>query len=462
MGPSSSPFNSDRIRGSRADIHSGTGGGGGAGPSGSGDRASGGGAGGSSSPNQRFTSSFFSASTSPGGPDPETGSLGALAAKDFGSKSIFGPSGLRAKGRTPSGSARHTVTFGRTPSFSRGLRPSKSPPPTGSLGPGGASGSAPDEDDFAPPIESLGEDSEMGDTSYSGRRRSFANAATSSSPRRSDLSTQQMVNNTSLSSSFGSTIEDPSLRTILVFGFSRLLESAILDQFSNHGKVESSDWISLDASSASDGCLEIVYKEAYAALRAIRRNGDLLPGIAMVGVRWKDDGKQRESILNGINSPAFTRSGSGSSGALATSSSAAATSSISAHSGKSSTPALASNTGTPNGAANRSLIGRPISVLGTKDAVFAPSPSGAKGANPLNQLRSWGAGGGDSPARHTASPGVGGGAGPSSSLFIARQNQAAPGANGAQTGVQQQQQQAGGATPGSGFLGRINDAVFGW
>lgn len=93
----------------------------------------------------------------------------------------------------------------------------------------------------------------MGDTSYSARRRSFANAAMSSSP----LSSSQMINvNTpSLSSSFSSNIEDPSLRTILVFGFSRSLESAILDQFSNHGKVESSDWISLDASSASDGCL---------------------------------------------------------------------------------------------------------------------------------------------------------------------------------------------------------------
>ena len=82
---------------------------------------------------------------------------------------------------------------------------------------------------------------------------------------------------------------------------------------------------------------------------------------------------------------------------------------------------------TPGG---RSQVGRPMSVIGNRDAVFAPSPSGAKGGNAFSQLRN--AAWGSSPA-------------PSNGAL-----QSAP----ATTPAAQQ--------GGGGMLGKLSDVVFGW
>ncbi len=289
-----------------------------------------------------------------------------------------------------------------------------------------------EEEDDAPPIESLGDDSEMGEASFasasfragSGGRElgqsTTGNAASAAATSRSPTKEQA----------------DPAMRTVLVFGISRNLEAPILEQFSTFGAVESTDWISLSNSSGvSDGCLEVVYKESWAALRAVRRSGEIIGGIALVGVRWKDDNVHREMVLNGLSSTIFTSIGGAALNGAA--SSAIATSSVQSQSANNkaapatSAGAAAGARGTPS----RSQIGRPISVFGNKESIFAPSPSAAKGGNPLSQLRSAAFGSG------TSSPT------PSAPI-------AAP--------AQQKAAQAGTPQQSSGLLGRLNDAVFGW
>ncbi|KDN49584.1 hypothetical protein K437DRAFT_255261 [Tilletiaria anomala UBC 951] len=443
-GPST-PFGSDRIRSSRADIGAGSGVGGT-----------------SSSPNQRFSSAFFTS-----GSPADAAGVGSLDDSAFGAgKSVFGPSGLRSKGRAPSG--RHSVSFGRSPSLSRGLRLSKSPPAASicaSAGAAAGAGAGMDEEDYAPPIESLAQDNEMSDSSFAAQRSmardesGFLGRASGAPAKTAAPEAGASHNLRGSSHQTSAAADNPSLRTILVFGFPRALEAVITEHFSTLGLVQSTDWVTLSAVSTTDGCLEIVYKDPWAALRAIRRNGEIFAGIAMVGVRWKDDGLQREMIVGGLSSGAFTKgtgaSPNGTPSASTAAHAAAAGPGSSTSAGANGiaptqrTSTLSGGTGTP-----RTHIGRPISVIGSKNAVFASSPSASGGArgsgsgsngNPLTQLRN-AAFGGTSAGTSSVGPTA------ASSLFAQR-----PAGNEGASGGSAKGQQ-----PGSGLLGRINDAVFGW
>ncbi|PWN50911.1 hypothetical protein IE53DRAFT_74566 [Violaceomyces palustris] len=49
----------------------------------------------------------------------------------------------------------------------------------------------------------------------------------------------------------------------------------------------------------------LTYSAPYQALRAIRRNGEIVSGACIVGVRWEDDNLHQISLTGGIDAPFF-------------------------------------------------------------------------------------------------------------------------------------------------------------
>lgn len=157
--------------------------------------------------------------------------------------------------------------------------------------------------------------------------------------------------------------EDTTLRTVCLYGFPRSLEGVVMDHF-GLGLV-SSEWAPFVPSDDGPGCVQAVYSDPHAAMRALRRSGELIAGVALVGVRAKDDAQQRALLLDGLSS--FTNemqrpSVSNTPNPLAQTPSRIPT--------LASTPRQHAAEAAP--ARTRASLGRPLSLIGTKDSALAP------------------------------------------------------------------------------------------
>jgi hypothetical protein len=70
---------------------------------------------------------------------------------------------------------------------------------------------------------------------------------------------------------------------IQIFGFSPALIESVIHHFSQLGEI-------VDYSAAPDGgnWVTVTYREAWCAARAVRRNGEIIGGRLMIGVKWVD------------------------------------------------------------------------------------------------------------------------------------------------------------------------------
>ncbi|PWN21296.1 hypothetical protein BCV69DRAFT_282031 [Microstroma glucosiphilum] len=405
-----------------------------------GSRSSAEGLGQPTSPMQGFSSSFFS---SPSGVEGGGSTRGAQ------SESMFGAGGLRgstARRGTPGGRGdSRDAPFGtpaRDPRSSSLLRASSvgSPPGNSSLN-GGA------DDDDAPPFEALADADvsrpDFGSSSFAMADSSMGGPATSTSPPRNgglypSPSMSQVLTRPS-STGPAPSGADSSLCTLLLYGFSSSLTSTVLSHFGGIGDIVSSSSLAPSSDgSASSECLRVVYSAPQFALRALRRSGELVAGVAYVGVRFADEGLHREVLLNGINSNMLL-------------SAAGASSSASLGLSPSNAPAMPVSNGTTSSSSALSRptrestpsFGRPINIVDSPAAALRAraNPNGAPGSSsPFGKVGSlFGAGvtgsgsGGSGAASGTGTP-------------------VKAGANGAQ----------GPATPGGSVMGRIGDAIFGW
>lgn len=330
-------------------------------------------------------------------------------------------------------------------------------------------------DDDAPPSEALADE----DTSRMDYATSFSESAKilATSPpaaqAASSVASRQAAQYGGLTPSSGSAAAaesgsgDARFRTLLVFGFPSSLNQTIISHFSSIGEVISSSSILAgndSGSNAMSDCLRIIYAEPWHALRALRRNGEMVAGIAYVGVRWADESLHQEMILHGISSSTFADgSASNSLGPSAPSpapfdaSNPSRPKSLSTSGEVSRSSASTNSTGTGTGAGARSardstpLFGRPINIVDSPAAALrARAPATAAGApgsgtsSPLSKAMGlFGGGGGGGSGSNTAAAGT-----PSKAAVGT-----AAGAAGGGPG-----------TPGnnSGMLSRVGDAIFGW
>ncbi|KAM0752292.1 hypothetical protein T439DRAFT_324364 [Meredithblackwellia eburnea MCA 4105] len=262
----------------------------------------------------------------------------------------------------------------------------------GGLFRGGAGGM---EDDDAPPIDSLGE-LDGADTSAS---MSFSPPFEQSEPlRRPALSHTP--------SSTTQPIPQPQVvkvYPVYIFGFPSSALSLVLDHFTPLGTItrtipspEGGNWVTID------------FVEPWAAMRAARKNGEVLGGVLMIGVKVVDEEALRLAL-------AGEESGERTSTPVA---------------GGSSTPAPANQPprfGTPSGGG----VGKPITVLGPSSAFKPPAPT-----PPRRGL--FGVGGGGPPSGATPTD-------PHASLFAEKNRQA--------LAAKEEQK---------GMLGKVSDLVFGW
>lgn len=186
-----------------------------------------------------------------------------------------------------------------------------------------------------------------------------------------------------------------------VFGFPASATDLILDFFSQFGDI-----VSKTPSTEGGNWVTIVYAQPWSAARAVRKNGEVLGGVLMVGVKAVDEDGLRRALAGGEGGNEVVPTSQG-------------------------TP----RTHTPVSTSTPSGVGRPVNVLGPQSAFkAAPTPT-RKGF--------LGLGGG-------ASTGTSGGADAHASLFAERSKQAV---------LAQQQQQGQGQ---KGVIGRVSDLVFGW
>ena len=309
------------------------------------------------SPVGRFSSSFFNerrddASFS------RAGSVGPGTPWRGGKESIFGAGGLRGgrQSATPaptSSAAGGSATPARKTSMdspARSIR-SNSTPPAASTSFNVAHGAMDEEDDDDAPPQELLEDeasaaaqsSFLGPSSgstYSNNFRSSAGSDSASAqkllPGRSALSTpssnalQRTSPGLGATSSSGVDVTSSSARgdasaeknsalgsaqrTVLVYGYPTWMEKAVLELFASIGGVELIEAIDLTGSGSAQEqataqpnspqlscCTRIRYTESFQALHALRRNGEVVAGACMVGVRWEDDNFHQVALTNGID-----------------------------------------------------------------------------------------------------------------------------------------------------------------
>ncbi len=309
------------------------------------------------SPVGRFSSSFFNDRR-----DDASFSRAGSAAPGTpwrgGKESIFGAGGLRGgrQSATPAPASANAGTFG-TParktsmeSPARSIR-SNSTPPAASAAFNVASGAMDEEDDDdAPPQERLEDE-----TSTAAHSSLLGTSSTSSgmysanyrSPAAADATSPQKLlptrNTLSASSATALQRTSPSLtpaatassegyastptgdasaeknstlglaqRTVLVFGYPTWMEKAVLELFASIGGVELMEAIDLTGSGSAQEqasaqpsapalscCTRIRYAESFQALHALRRNGEVVAGACMVGVRWEDDNFHQVALTNG-------------------------------------------------------------------------------------------------------------------------------------------------------------------
>lgn len=197
--------------------------------------------------------------------------------------------------------------------------------------------------------------------------------------------------------------------SVYVFGFPAAATDLVLDFFTQFGEI-----VSTTPSTEGGNWVTITYAQAWSAARAARKNGEILGGALMIGVKAVDEDGLRRALAGAEGGQDLVPSAP------------------SATSG----PRQNGNTGggatsTPSG------VGRPVNVLGPQSAFkAAPTPT-RKG---FLGLGGGGSGGG---ATATSTPS---GADPHASLFAEKSKQAA---------LAQQPQQ-------KGVLGKVSDMVFGW
>ncbi|GAA5884638.1 hypothetical protein JCM16303_003694 [Sporobolomyces ruberrimus] len=197
--------------------------------------------------------------------------------------------------------------------------------------------------------------------------------------------------------------------SVNVFGFPTSALDLVLDYFSQFGEV-----VSKKVSEEGGNWVTIEYAQPWSAARAARKNGEILGGVLMVGVKVIDeDGLKRT---------------------LAAAESGGEVSHVQPSSSGAGTPRPGS--AAAGGGGGGSSMGRPVQVFGPGSAFkAAPTPT-KKGFLGL------GGGGGGTPQQGASS----GGQDQHASLFAEKSKQAA---------MQQDQGQ-------KGMLGKVSDLVFGW
>lgn len=358
------------------------------------------------------------------------------------------------------------------------------------LGGAGAGGDDNDEDD-APPAETLaeadGSRNDFAGTSFGEGvdamatsppfRKSLGGLHSSSSSSSSSLGRLQMPLNGGMSTPYSQAQSQSlqplgqkqpaksSLCTLLIYGFPSNVTSTVLSHFGAIGEIVSHSSISTGGTSGNDApvvseCLRVVYGEPWHALRALRRNGELVAGTVYVGLRWADESLHQEMMINGINSPVFSSASGVSSNGLVPSAPCTV----------SSVPSPAPLPGTEGGrptsvssgagAGARSArdwtpsFGRPINIIDSPAAALRARTAGSQG----------GVGSGTSSPFSKAigglfGPGTASSSGPGSVIGTPSKAKASAGGGAGAQGA------AGGpGTSGnqSGVIGRLGDAIFGW
>ncbi|KAK4051152.1 hypothetical protein OIV83_002974 [Microbotryomycetes sp. JL201] len=242
-----------------------------------------------------------------------------------------------------------------------------------------------EQDDDAPPISSLGD--MEGNDSLGGFNTEPLNQSTSGGAQNSN---SQSANGYAIN----------------VFGFPSSALDLVLEYFAQFGDV-----VATTPSSEGGNWVTIVYAQAWSAFRAARKNGEVLGGALMIGVKAVDEDHLRQAVASNEN-------GGGS---------ASDKLDVAAHNTTSSQSRVSLPSATPSG--------KQSNVLGP-DSAFKPTPprrglfGGAPGTANVK-----------SPLSSSSS------ADPHASLFAEKSRQAV---------LQQQGQQH------RGLLGKVSDAVFGW
>lgn len=93
---------------------------------------------------------------------------------------------------------------------------------------------------------------------------------------------------------------------LIVFGFPPNLQSSVLKEFSSIAPLVYNS-LTQDSPSTSNGPSEIpttgsnwftiAYDNDWAAMRALRKNGDIIADNAMIGVRWADNSKNLDDLI---------------------------------------------------------------------------------------------------------------------------------------------------------------------
>lgn len=328
-----------------------------------------------------------------------------------------------------------------------------------------------DDDDDAPPQERLEDQAPASSTSvFSVSRNSTRELSVPNSlPSRANSSEPALGSSPSKSGQSDNTSErasalDLAHRTVLVYGYPPWMEKAVLELFAAAGAIEVIEAIDVTGSgSAQDQaaanangpllpcCTRVRYAEAFQALQALRRNGEVVAGACVVGVRWEDENFHQIALTNGTDavfrmevfpSARFadmfkassrqiahpTPSAAASASANAYSSSPAkSASTANGQSGTTVSTSSANDTGRmPTSSSAYPAFGRPMSVINDPSVLYKPSAS----ANSTN-----------SPFKAASLLFGTGAAAPKPAVASAPAPQAAK---------------------STGVLGRITDGIFGW
>ncbi|KAN0063755.1 hypothetical protein ACQY0O_003805 [Thecaphora frezii] len=304
-----------------------------------------------SSPVGRFSSSFFNERRDDSDGLGRSGSVGPGAWRG-GRESIFGAGGLRGgrKSMTPAPSSGGAMQAPDTPasrlaagdtSFSpgRSFRAATSPPGRSSSFATGMD----DDDDDAPPQEALDDakpsspgSAIYGNSSFAAFGASLNRSNTIDSGLRSSGNGGggggasgslggaggaggAVVSSASSGGTGGqltgrAAAVDRAQRTVLIYGYPHWMEKAVLELFAAIGGVELIEAIDITGSgSAQDQaqtqpagpflpcCTRLVYEAGFQALHALRRNGEIVAGACIVGVRWEDENYHQISVTNGVD-----------------------------------------------------------------------------------------------------------------------------------------------------------------
>ncbi|GAA5997868.1 uncharacterized protein JCM10292_006870 [Rhodotorula paludigena] len=279
--------------------------------------------------------------------------------------------------------------------------PSKSPKFAPYTAPPRATAYRREAEEDAPPVASLNEydgpdtSSLQVDSGMNGLRRSPSN-----DPNASPFATSSALPHPGSSSS-----ANKSGYAVNIFGFPASALELILDHFAQFGEVVSST-----PSTEGGNWVTVVYAQPWSAARASRKNGEILGGVLMIGVKAVDEDGLKRALAGGESGHDVVPSGA-------------------------STPAPRPHSAPIGGAASTpSGVGKPVQVLGPQAAFkAAPTPT-RKGFLGL----------GGAPSTPGGSTGDA-----HASLFAEKSKQAV---------LAQQQQQAGQKS----VLGKVSDLVFGW